>query len=118
MPRPEAVDALRPRLVEAAQALGLALSFSLLTIRRLNHQLGALGAAAPALAREGYATLAVLAGPDAVGFLRFAAANEDDLELQREAERALSAALAGSGERVPSRSHGVDLPRVARGHRQ
>ena len=72
----------------------------------------------PALAREGYATLAVLAGPDAVGFLRFAAANEDDLELQREAERALSAALAGSGERVPSRSHGVDLPRVARGHRQ
>ena len=71
-----------------------------------------------ALAREGYATLAVLAGPDAVGFLRFAAANEDDLELQREAERALSAALAGSGERVPSRSHGVDLPRVARGHRQ
>jgi hypothetical protein len=72
----------------------------------------------PALAREGYATLAVLGGPDAVGFLRFAAANEDDLELQREAERALSAALAGTGERVPARPHGVDLPRVARGHRQ
>jgi hypothetical protein len=72
----------------------------------------------PALAREGYATLAVLGGPDAVGFLRFAAANEDDLELQRQAERALGAALAGTGERVPSRLHGVDLPRVARGHRQ
>lgn len=72
----------------------------------------------PALAREGYATLAVLAGPDAVGFLRFAAANEDDLELQREAERALNAALVGTGERVPTRPHGVDLPRVARGHRQ
>lgn len=72
----------------------------------------------PALAREGYATLAVLGGPDAVGFLRFAAANEDDLELQREAERALNAALAGTGERVPTRPHGVDLPRVARGHRQ
>ena len=72
----------------------------------------------PALAREGYATLAVLGGPDAVGFLRFAATNEDDLELQREAERALSAALAGTGERVASRSHGVDLPKVARGHRQ
>lgn len=72
----------------------------------------------PALAREGYATLAVLGGPDAVGFLRFAAANEDDLELQREAERALSAALAGTGERVPTRPHGVDLPKVARGHRQ
>jgi len=72
----------------------------------------------PALAREAYATLAVLGGPDAVGFLRFAAANEDDLELQREAERALSAALAGSGERVPTRPHGVDLPKVARGHRQ
>ena len=72
----------------------------------------------PALAREGYATLAVLGGPDAVGFLRFAASNEDDLELQREAERALSAALVGTGERVASRPHGVDLPRVARGHRQ
>ncbi len=72
----------------------------------------------PALAREGYATLGVLGGPDAVGFLRFAAANEDDLEQQRQAERALSAALAGTGERVPPRLHGVDLPRVARGHRQ
>ena len=72
----------------------------------------------PALAREGYATLAVLGGPDAVGFLRFAATNEDDLELQREAERALSAALAGTGEHVAPRLHGVDLPKVARGHRQ
>jgi hypothetical protein len=72
----------------------------------------------PALAREAYSTLAVLGGPDAVGFLRFAAANEDDPELRREAERALASALAGTGERVTPRSHGVDLPRVARGHRQ
>lgn len=71
-----------------------------------------------ALAREGYATLAVLGGPDAVGFLRFAVANEDDLELQREAERALNVALAGTGERVATGPHGVDLPKVARGHRQ
>jgi len=72
----------------------------------------------PALAREGYRTLAVLGGPDAIGFLRFAAANEDETELRGEAERALDTALAGSGERVASRRHGVDLPRVARGHRQ
>ncbi len=72
----------------------------------------------PALAREGYRTLAVLGGPDAIGFLRFAAANEDESELRGEAERALDAALANSGERVASRRHGVDLPRVARGHRQ
>jgi len=72
----------------------------------------------PALARDGYRTLAVLGGPDAVGFLRFAAANEDESELRREAERALDSALASSGERVASRPHGVDLPRVARGHRQ
>jgi len=71
-----------------------------------------------ALAREGYRTLAVLGGPDAIGFLRFAAANEDESELRGEAERALDSALAGSGERVASRPHGVDLPRVARGHRQ
>ena len=70
-----------------------------------------------ALAREGYRTLAVLGGPDAIGFLRFAAANEDQSELRGEAERALDSALAGSGERVASRPHGVDLPRVARGHR-
>lgn len=72
----------------------------------------------PALAREGYRALAVLGGADAVGFLRFAAANEDEPGLRAEAERALSAALAGPGERVAARSHGVDLPRVARGHRQ
>jgi hypothetical protein len=72
----------------------------------------------PALAREGYRTLAVLGGPDAIGFLRFAAANEDESELRGEAERALDAALASSGEHVASRRHGVDLPRVARGHRQ
>lgn len=73
---------------------------------------------APGLAREGYRTLAVLGGADAVGFLRFAAANEDDPELRREAERALATALADTGERVALRSHGVDLPRVVRGHRQ
>jgi hypothetical protein len=72
----------------------------------------------PALARDGYRALGVLGGPDAVGFLRFAAANEDDPELRREAERALSAALADGSERVTPRPHGVDLPRVARGHRQ
>lgn len=72
----------------------------------------------PALAREGYRALGVLGGADAVGFLRFAAANEDEPGLRAEAERALSAALAGPGERVAARSHGVDLPRVARGHRQ
>lgn len=72
----------------------------------------------PALARDGYSALGVLGGPDAVGFLRFAAANEDDPELRREAERALSAALLDSGERVAARPHGVDLPKVARGHRQ
>ena len=72
----------------------------------------------PALARAAYQALAVLGGADAVGFLRFAAANEDEPGLRAEAERALSAALAGPGERVAARSHGVDLPRVARGHRQ
>ena len=72
----------------------------------------------PALAREGYSTLAMLGGPDAIGYLQFAAANEDERELRRQAEHALAVAVAGSRERVASRPHGVDLPRVARGHRQ
>ena len=71
----------------------------------------------PGLAREGYRALAALGGPDAVGFLRFATDNEDEPGLHGEAERALARALLGPGERVAARSHGVDLPRVARGHR-
>lgn len=72
----------------------------------------------PALAREAYRTLGALGGADAVGFLQFAAANEDEAALQKEAERALTAALSGASERVAVRPHGVDLPRMARGHRQ
>jgi hypothetical protein len=71
----------------------------------------------PGLAREGYRALAALGGPDAVGFLRFATDNEDEPGLRAEAERALATALLGPGERVAARSLGVDLPRVARGHR-
>lgn len=72
----------------------------------------------PGLAREAYRTLGALGGPDAVGFLQFAAANEDEAALQSEAERALTVALAGGAGRVAVRPHGVDLPRMARGHRQ
>lgn len=72
----------------------------------------------PGLAREAYRTLGALGGADAVGFLRFAAANEDEAALQTEAARALTAAMADTSDRVASRSHGVDLPRMARGHRQ
>lgn len=72
----------------------------------------------PGLAREAYRTLGALGGADAVGFLQFAAANEDEAALQTEAERALTAALSGASERVAVRPHGVDLPRMARGHRQ
>lgn len=72
----------------------------------------------PGLAREAYRTLGALGGTDAIGFLQFAAANEDDAALQTEAERALAAALDGGAERVAVRPHGVDLPRMARGHRQ
>ena len=71
----------------------------------------------PGLASEAYRTLAALGGPDAVGFLRFATDNEDEPGLRAEAERALAAALQGPGERVAARPRGVDLPRVARGHR-
>jgi len=70
----------------------------------------------PALAREAYRTLGALGGADAVGFLQFAAANEDEAALQKEAARALTAALSGTSDRVAVRPHGVDLPR--RGHRQ
>src|SRR4029079_16911423 len=71
----------------------------------------------PGLAREAYRTLAALGGPDAIGFLRFATNNEDEPGLRAEAERALAAALLGPGERVAARPLGVDLPRLARGHR-
>ena len=71
----------------------------------------------PGLASEAYRTLAALGGPDAVGFLRFATDNEDDPGLRAEAERALATALLGPSERVAARPLGVDLPRVARGHR-
>ncbi len=68
--------------------------------------------------REGYETLAVLGGPDALGFLRFAAANEDDPELQQAAARALEAALLPAQEGNAGRRSGVDLPKLARGHRR
>jgi len=71
----------------------------------------------PGLAREAYRALAALGGPDAVGFLRFATDNEDEPGLRAEAERALATALLAPSERVAARPHGVDLPRVARGHR-
>ena len=71
----------------------------------------------PGLASQAYRTLAALGGPDAVGFLRFATDNEDDPGLRAEAERALATALLGPAERVAARPLGVDLPRVARGHR-
>ena len=72
----------------------------------------------PGAAREAYRALARLGGPDAIGFLRFAADNEDDSSLRVEAERALSSALAGRGASVADGPRGVDLPKVARGHRQ
>lgn len=72
----------------------------------------------PGAAREAYRALARLGGPDAIGFLRFAADNEDDASLRAEAERALSSALAGRGASVADGLRGVDLPKVARGHRQ
>ncbi|MBL9104273.1 MAG: hypothetical protein JNL82_25230 [Myxococcales bacterium] len=71
----------------------------------------------PGLAREAYRTLGALGGADAVGFLQFAAANEDDAALQAEAARSLAAAQGGPSERVAARPSGVDLPRTVRGHR-
>lgn len=72
----------------------------------------------PGAAREAYRALSRLGGPDAIGFLRFAADNEDDASLRVEAERALSSALAGRGASVADAPRGVDLPKIARGHRQ
>lgn len=72
----------------------------------------------PGATREAYRALARLGGPDAIGFLRFAAANEDDASLRVEAERALSSALAGGAPSVAAAPRGVDLSKVARGHRQ
>lgn len=72
----------------------------------------------PRATREAYRALATLGGPDAVGFLQFAAANEDDPELRSEAERALSSALSGRSPGAEAGPRGVDLPKIARGHRQ
>lgn len=72
----------------------------------------------PRATREAYRALAELGGPDAVGFLRFAADNEDDPELRVEAERALSSALSGRTRPAAASPRGVDLPKLARGHRQ
>ncbi|MCY0985621.1 HEAT repeat domain-containing protein [Nannocystis pusilla] len=72
----------------------------------------------PGATREAYRALARLGGTDAVGFLRFAAANEDDPELRAEAERALSSALSGKPPSAAEVPRGVDLPKLARGHRQ
>jgi len=72
----------------------------------------------PGSTREAYRALARLGGADAVGFLRFAAANEDDPELRAEAERALSSALSGKPPSAAEGPRGVDLPKLARGHRQ
>lgn len=72
----------------------------------------------PGATGEAYRALARLGGDDAVGFLRFAAANEDDPELRAEAERALTAALAGKPRTAAEGPRGVDLPKLARGHRQ
>lgn len=72
----------------------------------------------PGATREAYRALARLGGSDAVGFLRFAAANEDDPELRAEAERALSSALSGKPPSAADGPRGVDLPKLARGHRQ
>ncbi|MDC0720042.1 HEAT repeat domain-containing protein [Nannocystis bainbridge] len=72
----------------------------------------------PEATREAYRALARLGGADAVGFLRFAAANEDDPELRAEAERALSSALSGKPPSAAEVPRGVDLPKLARGHRQ
>lgn len=72
----------------------------------------------PQATREAYRALARLGGPDAIGFLGFAAANEDDATLRGEAERALSSALSGEATSAADAAHGVDLPKLARGHRQ
>lgn len=72
----------------------------------------------PGATRAAYRALARLGGPDAIGYLRFAAENEDDPELRAEAERALSSALTGNSASAGGSPRGVDLPKIARGHRQ
>ncbi len=67
--------------------------------------------------REVYRALARLRGPEALGYLRFAAANEDDSLLQGEAERSLRLALTGIPAE-PSMSQHDPSDRLARGHRQ
>lgn len=68
--------------------------------------------------REAYRALGQLGGAESVGFLQFAAANEDDPALRVEAERALSSALAAEESRARAGEGRVDLPKLARGHRQ
>ena len=67
--------------------------------------------------REVYRALARLRGADALGYLRFAAANEDDSLLQEEAERSLRLALTGipAGSSITTSD---PAGRLARGHRQ
>ncbi|MCA9713832.1 MAG: HEAT repeat domain-containing protein [Myxococcales bacterium] len=66
--------------------------------------------------REVYRTLAVLGGEEAIRFLEFAADNEDDPVLRREAERAYLAARQVS---EPASYEDARVPkRFARGHRQ
>jgi hypothetical protein len=66
--------------------------------------------------REVYRALARLRGPDSLGYLRFAAANEDDSILREEAERSLRLALTGIPAEPPVSQRGAE--RLARGHRQ
>lgn len=65
--------------------------------------------------REVYRALARLRGSEALGYLRFAAANEDDEALREEAERSLRHALTGIPS--PSATGRVDAQQLARGHR-
>jgi len=67
--------------------------------------------------REVYRALARLRGPEALGYLRFAAANEDDSLLREEAERSLRLALTGIPAEPSMRPHDP-TDRLARGHRQ
>ncbi len=67
--------------------------------------------------REVYRALARLRGAEALGYLRFAAANEDDSILREEAERSLRLALTGIPAE-PSITKSDPAGRLARGHRQ
>ncbi|MCA9662149.1 MAG: HEAT repeat domain-containing protein [Myxococcales bacterium] len=66
--------------------------------------------------REVYRALARLRGAESLGYLRFAAANEDDSILREEAERSLRLALTGIPAEPPVSQRGAE--RLARGHRQ